>query len=394
MGRLMSGRKLCVLTGGRAEYGLLYWLLKEIEQDADLELQIVATGMHLSQEFGLTYRKIEEDGFRISRKIEILMSSDTPVGTAKSMGLGMIGFADAFDVLKPDIVIVLGDRFEIFAAAQAAMVARIPIAHISGGEITEGGIDDAIRHGISKMASFHFVSSEAYRRRVIQLGEHPARVMNCGDPGIENISRMRLMPKDDLLRGLGMNPETSYFLLTYHPETLTGTTQTYSMEELFAALERFKSHSILITKSNADEGGRAINACIDDIHSRQPERVHVFTSLGQLRYLSAMKHCAAVVGNSSSGIVEAPVLRRPTVNIGLRQSGRLMADSIISCANERTSIERAIERALSAEFSRQVNEVMSLYGSGNTASFIKNYLKSVPLDGVMKKFFDVEFEYD
>lgn len=385
----MTRRKLCVVTGSRAEYGLLYWLLREIAADADVTLQLVATGMHLTQEFGLTYRKIEQDGFVIDAKVEMLLSGDSPNAVSKSIGLGVIGFADAFESLKPDCVIVLGDRFEIFAAAQAAMVARIPIAHISGGEITEGGIDDAIRHSLSKMAYFHFVSAEVYRQRVIQLGEDPQRVMNCGDPGLENIVRLKRLTCGELSQTLGVDLREPFFLVTYHPETLTGADHAAAVNELLAALDQFPEHRLVITKANADEGGRLINQMIDEYARTHGERVYASASLGQLNYLSAMSHCDAVIGNSSSGIVEAPVLLKATVNIGARQAGRLMATSIICCGHGHTEIARAIRETTSTEFRNALPRTASLYGHGKTSTFIKDYLKAVNLGSVVKHFYDL-----
>ena len=363
--------------------------MRAISDDPGLELQLIATGMHLSQEFGLTYRKIESDGFVFDAKIEMLLSSDSATAISKSMGLGLIGFADAFEALRPDIVILLGDRFEIFVAAQAAMVARIPIAHISGGEITEGGIDDSIRHGISKMALYHFVSAESYRRRVIQMGEDPARVMNCGDPGRENIYRLTLLSRDDLSKELGFDLTGPFFLVTYHPETLTGVSHAAAVNELFAALDLFPHHRIVITKANADEGGRQINEMIDRYAERRRDRVYVSIALGQINYLSAMSYCEAVIGNSSSGIVEAPALLRATVNIGDRQTGRLMAKSIVCCGHSRDEIAGAIRTAISAEFKEQLIHTRSLYGKGTTSTFIKDYLKNIELRGVIKHFYDL-----
>jgi UDP-hydrolysing UDP-N-acetyl-D-glucosamine 2-epimerase len=384
----VTRRKICVVTGSRAEYGLLRWLMTEIKQDADLELQLLATGMHLSPEFGLTYQQIEQDGFVIDAKVEMMLSGDSATAITKSMGVGLIGCADAFARLKPDVVVVFGDRYEIFAAAQAAMMARIPIAHISGGEITEGGIDDAIRHSLTKMAYFHFVSAEPYRQRVIQMGEDPERVWNCGDPGVENMHRLEPLSRTELSAALGFDLGGPFFLVTYHPETLTGVSNAEAMSALFAALDLFPAHRVVITKSNADEGGRMMNQMIDRYAAGQPDRVFVSMSLGQLNYSSAMRHCDAVVGNSSSGIVEAPALRKPTVNIGDRQTGRLMASSVLSCRHDRASIAEAVHEALSPAFRQRLPETESLYGHGRTSTFIKDQLKRVALTGVVKRFYE------
>jgi UDP-N-acetylglucosamine 2-epimerase (non-hydrolysing)/GDP/UDP-N,N'-diacetylbacillosamine 2-epimerase (hydrolysing) len=363
--------------------------MKEIKDDPDLELMIIVTGMHLAPEFGLTYESIEADGFYINEKVEMLLSSDTPVGIAKSIGLGVIGIAEALARLNPDILVLFGDRFEIFAAAQAAMLARLPIAHISGGEITEGAIDDAIRHSLSKMSSYHFVSAESYRLRLIQMGEEPAKVMNCGDLGIENIHRLKLIGREELSTALGFNLVSPFFLVTFHPETLTATSNADNMNELFAALDLFQQHRVIMTKANADEGGRLINRLIDQYRELHSDRVYTSTSLGQLNYLSAMSHCEAVVGNSSSGIVEAPALTKATVNIGKRQDGRLMAKSIICCPCRSEDIGQAMQMAIDADFKQSLIDTISLYGRGNTSIFIKDYLKKAVLSGVVKHFYNI-----
>ena len=391
----MHKRKICIVTGTRAEYGLLYWLMKEIQNDPELELQIIATAMHLSPEFGLTYKKIEEDGLQINEKVEMLLSSDTPVGIAKSVGLGVIGFADAFARLHPDIVVLLGDRFEILSAAQAAMICTINIAHISGGELTEGAIDDSIRHAITKMAHFHLVSAEPYRKRVIQMGEQPDNVLNVGEPGIDNITRLHLLERDELQERLQIELGDIYFLVTYHPATLGSINPEEAVKNLISALDHFPRAKIIITKSNADAGGRFINEYIDNYALQQPERIYVATSLGQLLYLSAMKHCDVVIGNSSSGIIEAPILMKPTVNIGDRQKGRLRAQSIIDCQEDTSSIVDGINLAMTTEFKKKLPNVISLYGKGSTASKIKEFLKHVTLDKKpVKKFYDVPLSLD
>jgi len=386
----LTNRKICVVTGTRAEYGLLYWAMREIEADPELALQLIVTGMHLSPEFGSTYRMVVEDGFAIDSKVEMLLSSDTPVGISKSIGLGLIGFAEALDRLRPDVVLILGDRFEILAVAQAALVAGIPIAHISGGESTEGAIDEAIRHAVTKMATFHFVAAESYRRRVIQLGEHPDRVFNVGDPGIENIRRLPLRSRQELQKLIGFDLGAGFFLVTYHPVTLTpGTAQT-AVETLFSALDSFPELKVLITKANSDSDGRVINQLIDRYAARQPGRVYATTSLGQVNYLSAMRHCSCVVGNSSSGIVEAPFMNKPTVNVGIRQNGRLKAVSVLDCAENREAIQSALALAISEEFARRIEGDISLYGAGATAAAIVAELKAAKLEGsVIKSFYDL-----
>lgn len=384
-------RKICVVTGTRAEYGLLYWLMKEIQADDALELQLIATGAHLSPEFGLTYREIEKDGFVIDEKIEMLLSSDTPAGVTKSMGVALIGFADAFARFSPDIVVVLGDRYEILAAAEAAMVANIPIAHIHGGEITEGAIDDSIRHAITKMAHLHFVAAPEYRNRVIQMGENPERVYEVGAVGIDNIVKMPLMPLKDLEESLQFPLGEKFFLVTYHPVTVTGLRNEAALQCLFDALNFFPEYHVLVTKSNSDAGGRKINRCIEEYARNYASRVHCIASLGQRRYLSTMKYCSAVIGNSSSGIVEAPVLKRPTVNIGTRQQGRLRFPSVIDCREERDDIIAAIQKAVSLDFRQSIKNMDVPHTDGNIAVRIKKVLSNVSLDGLFQKhFFDMK----
>jgi UDP-hydrolysing UDP-N-acetyl-D-glucosamine 2-epimerase len=383
----VTRRKICVVTGTRAEYGLLRWTMKEIQQDPELELQIIATCAHLSPEFGLTYRNIEEDGFKISSRVEMLLSSDTPVGVTKSMGLGMIGFADAFNELRPDIIVVLGDRFEILAAASAAIVARIPLAHVSGGEVTRGAIDDSIRHAITKMATYHFPGAEAYRERIIRMGEQPANVKNFGDPGLDNLHRLPLLSRDALEKELNFPLGHPTFLVTYHPATLGSLKPNLALTQLFKALDRFPKARVIFTKPNADAGGRQLAKMIDEFGTARPERVLVVTSLGQARYLSAMKHCDLVIGNSSSGIVEAPALGKATVNIGERQDGRLKASSVIDCPEESSAIVSAIEKALSPEFQALVKNTESLYGDSDTSRRIVAFLKQANLTAP-KQFYD------
>jgi len=388
----MKKRKICIVTGSRAEYGLLFWLMQEIQNDPDLQLQIIATGMHLSPEFGLTYRQIEEDGFAIDEKVEMLLSSDTPVGIAKSVGLGVIGFADALSRLKPDILVVLGDRFEILAAAQAAMIARIPIAHMHGGETTEGAIDEAIRHAITKMAHFHFTAAAPYCNRVIQLGEEPERVLNYGAPGLDNVKKLKLLNKDAFEKVIDFQLGKPTFLITYHPVTLSDTSPETAFQELVKALEQFPEAKIIFTKANADTAGRIINNNIDKFAEKHPSRVKAFTSMGQLRYFSAIKNVDVIIGNSSSGIVEAPAFHKPTINIGKRQQGRLKADSVIDCDEKKQAIVAAIKKALSPEFKDVLMKTINPYGSGNASTKIKDYLKKVSLRNIlMKKFYDVNY---
>ena len=383
----MNRRRICVVTGTRAEYGLLRWVMQDIKNDPELELQIVATGAHLSPEFGLTYKAIEEDGFTINDRVEMLLSSDTHVGMSKSVGLGMIGFSDAYMRLKPDLVAVLGDRFEILAAAAAAMLQRIPLVHIAGGEVTEGAIDESIRHAVTKMASFHFTAAEPYRERVIRMGEEPSRVVNSGATGLDSLRRLPLISKTELEAALDFQFKGPILLVTYHPATLGKLAPGNALQELLRALDRFPEGSVLFTLPNADPGGRLLAKMITEYAAERPRRVKVVTSLGQLNYLSAMSACDAVVGNSSSGIIEAPSLGKPTVNIGPRQQGRLRAASIIDCDEEEKAIAAALERALSQEFRALAAQTPSLYGDGDASAKIVAYLKNADLTSP-KRFYD------
>ena len=389
----MHKRKICVVTGTRAEYGLISWLMKEIKNDPALVLQVAVTGMHLSPEFGLTYRKIEEDGFRINEKVEMLLSSDTPVGIAKSIGMGVGGFASAFARLKPDIIVLPADRFEIFAAAQAALVLRIPLAHIYGGETTEGAIDEAMRHSITKMSHIHFTAAEQYRRRVIQLGEDPKHVLNYGAPGLDNLKKLKLLNKSALEKAIDFQLGKTSFLITYHPATLSTATPGKAFGELLKAINHFPEAKIIFTKANADAAGRIINEMLDNYTEKNSHRAVVFTSMGQLLYLSAMKNVDVVIGNSSSGLLEAPTLKKPVVNIGNRQQGRLRAESIIDCEENAQAIIESIGKGLSPEFKKLSENAVNPYGQGNASFKIKEYLKKISLKNILvKKFYDMSNE--
>jgi UDP-N-acetylglucosamine 2-epimerase (non-hydrolysing) len=380
-------RKICVVTGSRAEYGLLYWLLRGIEAEPGLQLQLVVTGMHLAPQFGMTVDHIEADGFVPDARVDMQLHGDTPKAITTSMGVGLIGFAEAFDTLKPDVVVVLGDRTEIFAAAQAAMVARIPIAHIHGGELTEGLIDEAIRHAITKMAHLHFVSAEEYRKRVIQLGEAPDRVWNVGAPGLDAIRKATLLDRTALSQQLDFDLTKPFFLVTYHPVTLADHADDPGAEALFAALETFPDHQVVITGVNADAGHEAIRKRIVAFAAANPGRVLERTSLGQLRYLSAMALTDAVIGNSSSGLIEAPALKVPTVNIGERQRGRLRASRVIDVDPDKAAIIAAITKALGPEFRAMTKAATSLFGDGTASDRMVRVLRDHPLDGILMKRF-------
>lgn len=378
-------RKVAVFTGTRAEYGLLYWLIHGIETSQHLDLQLIVTGMHLSPEFGETWKQIEQDGFKIDAKVEILLSSDTAVGVVKSMGIGTLGFADALDRLKPDVLIVLGDRFEALAIVQAALIMKIPVAHLHGGEITEGAYDDAIRHAISKMSQLHFVAAEAYRQRVIQMGESPDRVFNVGAIGLDHLVRTPRMDRDELSQSLGFSLKRPFFLVTYHPVTLQGEDPVASFNALLEALDTFPEHKIILTYPNADNGGRAIIPLLQVYAQRQPERVLAIPSLGFQRYLSVVPLASAVVGNSSSGIIEVPAFGVPTVNIGVRQKGRLAASSVLDCEPTAADIKRALDEAVSTQFAASCKTTINPYGQGNASEAIISVLEN--FDGTSNKSF-------
>jgi len=379
-------RKVCVVTGTRAEFGLLRWLMEEINGSAGLELQIIATGMHLSPEFGLTHREIEEAGFHINFKVEMLLSADTSTAVTKSMGLGLIGFADAYQQLSPDIIVLLGDRFEIFAAAAAALIAKIPIAHIHGGETTEGAFDEALRHSITKMSHLHFVAAEEYKRRVIQLGEAPDRVFNVGGLGIDAIKRIKLIDQHTLEKSIDFRFRERNLLITFHPVTLEKQSSTQQMEALLSALDGLHDTGLIFTMPNADTGGRELSALINQFVATHPN-ARVYSSLGQLRYLSCMKFVDGVVGNSSSGIAEAPSFGIGTVNIGDRQKGRLCATSVINCEPTTDRIREALNKLYCPNFRENATHTVNPYGNGGASAQIAKVLNQHSLKGIIKKSF-------
>lgn len=371
----MAGqRKVCVITSTRADYGLLSRLMGLIRSESAFALQVIATGMHLSPEFGLTYQEIEQDGFTIDAKVEMLLSSDTPVGIAKSIGLGVIGFADAFHWLQPDIVILLGDRYEILAAAQAALVARIPVAHIAGGDTTEGAIDESIRHAITKMSHVHFVTNTLAAGRLRQMGENPAHIYNVGSPGVDRIKHLKLLGREELENGLDFKFRARNLLITFHPATLDMQPAAEQFQELLKALAGIGPDvGMIFTYPNADTGGRALIRMIEEFTAVH-KNARGYVSLGQRHYLSVMAQVDAVVGNSSSGLYEAPSLQKPTVNIGDRQKGRLQAASIINCPPESPRIIVAIKEA----FHKDCSGVVNPYGDGNASARILAVLKHIP----------------
>ena len=386
-------KRIGIMTGTRAEYGLLKPLMQEINKDNDLELYLIVSGMHLSPEFGMTYQEIEEDGFEINAKVEMLLSSDSPAGISKSIGLGVIGFADEFQRADLDMLILLGDRYEALSAAISAMVMRIPIAHLHGGELTEGAIDEGIRHSITKMSYLHFTSTEQYRNRVIQLGENPERVFYVGALGVENIKKINLMTKEELERSIHFEIDENTVIVTYHPVTLENNTVEEQFLNLLEVLDRNPKIRMIFTKANADTNGRIVNELIDKYAAQNSERACAFMSLGQKRYLSALKYCRIVIGNSSSGIIEAPSFGKPIINIGDRQKGRICADSVINCGYTQQEIQQAMETALTEEFENKASNCRNPYEKENTAaniiSVIKDYLLNDKIK-LKKGFYDIK----
>jgi GDP/UDP-N,N'-diacetylbacillosamine 2-epimerase (hydrolysing) len=384
-------KKVCVVTGTRAEYGLLRWVMEGIRESKKLDLQLIATGMHLSPEFGLTVNTIETDGFSITRKLEMLLSSDTPSGIIKSMGLGLIGFADILSDLKPDIMVLLGDRFEAFSAAAAAVVSRVPIAHLHGGELTEGLIDESIRHSITKMSHLHFVATEVYRQRVIQLGEDKDRVFNVGGMGIDNIQRLDLLTQEALEDQLGFNFLKKNLIITFHPVTLEKETSAKYFNELLLALDELDETGLIFTLPNADTEGRYLIQQIEKFCSHN-KNAKAYKSLGQIRYLSCMAYIDGVIGNSSSGLVEAPSFKKGTINIGDRQRGRMCAASVINCEPNLEAIRKAFSKLFSNDFQKSLYQVTNPYGNGGASKKVVETLEESDLSGLLKKkFCDIKF---
>jgi len=386
----MNKRKICVVTGTRAEYGLLYWLIKEIEAECELELQLIVTGMHMSPEFGSTYKEIEKD-FKIDKKIEMLLSSDTSVGISKSMGLSQISFSESFDELNPDIVVLLGDRYEILSAASSAMILNIPIAHLHGGETTEGAFDESIRHSITKMSHLHFTATETYKNRVIQLGESPERVFNVGGLGIDNIKKLTLLTKEEFEKSIDFKLNEKNILVTFHPVTLENQTAREQFQELLDALDTLKDTNIIFTKANSDTNGRIINSMCDEYTRVNSMKSVCFTSLGQLRYLSALQYMNFVIGNSSSGLLEAPSFKIATINIGDRQKGRIQAQSVLDCLPLKTLILETIDKVYNDNFKNILENSENPYDNGGASIKIKDILLSTNLNNILKKsFYDIK----
>lgn len=381
-------RKICIFTGTRAEYGIMSRLFRLIEDDPELQLQIVATNMHLSPEFGMTYKEIEADGFHIDKKVEMLLSSDTANGTVKSMGLATIGFADAIEDLKPDLAVILGDRYEMLCAAQACLIYKVPIAHLFGGEITEGAYDDAIRHCITKLSHLHFTSTEEYRQRVIQLGETPERVFHVGALGANNIRSEDVMPLSELEHSLKFKLGSKFLLVTFHPVTMENSTAAEQCDALLHALREVNdSYQLLFTLPNSDTDGRVIINKVKEYVALNPDKAFEITSLGKKRYYSALKYATAVIGNSSSGLVEAPSFNIPTLNIGNRQEGRTRGETVIDVPATLNGIQEGLKKALSNVFITQCKNATNPYEKYNTLETIFNTIKTYPLDGIIKKSF-------
>lgn len=384
----MPKRKICFVTGSRADYGLLHWLMKAVAADEDLELQLIVTGSHLNSHYGETVREIERDGFTIDARVPILVDDDdTRIATAQAMARALDGVARELARLAPDFTVVLGDRYEILAAVEAAVVLDIPVIHIHGGEITEGAMDDAFRHAITKLAYFHLVAAEPYRERIIQMGEHPDRVVVVGAAGVESVRRFEPLGESDIVHLLGPSRTDPLFLVTYHPVTAAGMTGNRGIEELVAALSRFQDARIVITGVNADPGHEYIKTTLGEFARANCDRVTLHESLGMRRYLSVMSRASAVIGNSSSGILEAPALGIPTVDIGSRQSGRIKAQSVVECGETAPDIAAAIQKAMSPEFRAMASSQTHPYGDGKTSERMLAAIRSVCAQSIVPKHF-------
>jgi len=382
-------RKICVVTSTRAEYGLLYWLLKEIKADSELKLQLIVTGMHLSPEFGLTYKEIEKE-FKIDKKIEILSGSHTSLDICAEMARVYEKFAPALAELKPDILVLLGDRYEIFGVAGVASIMQIPIAHIHGGETTQGAFDEAFRHSITKMSHIHFAATNEYANRIVQLGEEPGRVFNVGGPGIENIKKLNLLSKEEFEKSIDFRLAKKNILITFHPVTLENRSAREQFGEILKAFDELEETNFIFTKANSDTDGDVINKMIDEYVRQNPQKAAAFVSLGQLRYLSAIKFVDIVLGNSSSGLLEVPSFKKATINIGDRQKGRARASSVIDVRPVKEEILAAIKRAYSKEFEQTLKDTINPYDGGNPSKKMVKILKEIKLEGILKKkFYDI-----
>ena len=385
----MKKKKICIFTGGRAEYGILRPLLEEIKISKNLDLSLIVSGMHMSREFGLTYKVIEKDGFRCDEKIEIILSSDTPVAVSKSVGLGLISFSEALNRIKPDLLLLLGDRFETFSVASAAMISRIPIAHIQGGEMTYGAIDDHFRHAITKMSQIHFVATNNYKKRVIQLGEHPQNVFNVGALNVDSMKKIRVLKRSEVEKRIKVSLQKRTILVTFHPITLEKENTENYFKNIIQALDYFKDCNVIFTKTNADTEGRIINSLIDE-YKVNNSNVSSFVSMGQELYVSTLKYVDLVLGNSSSGIIETPTFKVPTVNVGDREKGRIMAKNIINCDYSKDKIKKAILKGLSKNFKTKIKNMKSPYDNGETAKKICKIIQKYKIpDNTKKEFYNL-----
>lgn len=392
----MKRRRICVITGSRAEFGNLKRLMKEIKQDPGLDLQVIVTGAHLSPEYGLTYKEIEENNFCVNKMIEMLLSSNTEIGTLKSLGLAIISMGEAYKELKPDVVVYLGDRYEILAAGIAALILKIPTAHISGGETTPAVMDEGIRHSLTKLSLWHFPSNDIYRKRIVQMGEHPDRVFNCGYVGLDDIYDMEFLSEESLSESLNFDMSGGFAICTYHPVSSESSTTAKQIESILSVIEEY-DFKVIFTKANADPGGRIINEVIEDFCKRDFKKYILVESLGKVRYLSALKKARIIIGNSSTGIVEAPSFHIPAVNVGDRQFGRIKAESVIDCGYDRKSIREAINKALDRNYRSKIkhcNNPYDKYKDGKASCRIKEILKEIVLDegNIKKAFYDIDFK--
>lgn len=384
-------KKIAIITGTRAEFGLLRPLIEEIRKEKNLQLQLIVTAMHLSPEFGYTINEIEKEGYKIDKKVECLLSSDSAVGITKSIGLAMIGFADALNDLAPDLLIILGDRSEMLAAATTAMVSNIPIAHIHGGETTEGAYDESIRHAITKMSFLHFASTEIYRKRIIQLGEQPDRVFNVGAIGLDSIKNLKLLNRDEFEKSIDFQLGEKNILITFHPVTLEKESAGEQFQAILDFLNSLNGTHFIFTHANSDKNGRVINQMIEEFVNMNKERSIAFKSLGQLRYLSALKYMDLVLGNSSSGILEVPSFNIPTINIGDRQKGRILSESVIQTEPNSGDLSLAFAKATDSSYLEMIKNQKQLYGSGNAAEKIMSVLRIHTDNNLKKTFHDIQF---
>ncbi len=384
-------KRIAVITGTRAEFGILTPLLNKIKNHPDLYLQLVASAMHLSPEFGYTVNEIQNSGFKVDKKVECILSSDTAVGISKSIGLALISFAEVFEELKPDLIIILGDRSEMIAAAIAATMANIPIAHIHGGETTEGAYDESLRHAITKMSYLHFASTENYRKRIMQLGESPDRIFNVGAMGLDSIKELDLLDLEKFEEAIQFKLGKRNILITYHPVTLESKTSKNQFEIILKTVDKLEDTSLIFTHANSDKDGRVVNQMIEDYVSVNSQKAISFKSLGQVRYLSALKHVDVILGNSSSGIIEVPFFNIPSINIGDRQKGRIANQSVIQSEVTEKAIANALKKAFDPEFRNEIKNQIQIYGHGNTSEKILEVILNTKIQGLKKPFYDINF---